>query len=809
MKIKFIYKKIILVILFFTFSTNLNADTSIYKLTADKIIYENDNKKIIANGNAQGEDQFGRKISADKIIYDKNKSTITSERNSQYLDKNGNKITAVFFIYDLNKKIISAKNNVEYSDRYKNKFYFSEFSFYENSEIGYGKNLIGELADKSSIEGRIAEIDNISGIIKIKNESYNNNIFKKFLSIFDKNNNKYTTCENYNIDIKSIDERCPDWSISTVSTIHDQNKKMVYHKEAVIKIKNIPIFYTPYFSHPDPTVKRKSGFLVPSIKNFENLGRTLKTPYFWELNDDTDATLTPIFYQDENAIYLTELRKQNLNSLLLIDTSYTRGYKDLNKKAKDGASLNRTGGSRNHFFLNFLGNYDNLIFPKNDIEINIQRISQKNYLNVNQINTEVVKQDIVTLNNSFIINSYSENKRIKISSSIYEDLNNDNPNTKYQYKIPYLEYNNYFNKFNQNINFFQNFEFNNYNADTKQSSQVNILETTSDKKILHNIGVSNTFKTKFLNNNSYNEQVDNMKENLNSDLYATVALETELPLAKFENKRVEEYITPKTFIKYTNGSMTNANSINKILEYSDVFIMDRMNNYNNPETGASLGYGVNYEIIKKNEFNIVYLKSDISIGQILKKNELKEMPTNSSLNRKSSDLVGKFEFFFDKALYKNEEKIKENFQKTKDIMDIKNEGFNFTYSYSLSNDLNKLLKNDIITTYKSGQNEFSVNYYELNEIGDTHYIEGKYKHNFQNNFNLLFSARKNLELNYSESNTVEFNYESDCLKFGINLSKKFYNNDDVKSDNNLTLFIMLKPFGQPIAPDLSNFLSEK
>ena len=97
---------------------------------------------------------------------------------------------------------------------------------------------------------------------------------------------------------------------------------MVYHEHAVLKIRNIPVFYTPYFSHPDSTVSRKSGFLPASTKNFNNLGRTFKTPYFWAIDDNSDLTFTPIFYINENDIYLTEFRKQNKNSSLYLDTSY-------------------------------------------------------------------------------------------------------------------------------------------------------------------------------------------------------------------------------------------------------------------------------------------------------------------------------------------------------------------------------------------------------------------------------------------------------------------------------------------------------
>ena len=157
-----------------------------------------------------------------------------------------------------------------------------------------------------------------------------------------------------------------------------QKKKMVYHEHAVLKIRNIPVFYTPYFSHPDPSVSRKSGFLPSSTKNFDNLGRTFKTPYFWAIDDNSDLTFSPIFYNKDNNIYLVEYRKQNQNSLFNLDSSYTSGYRDPNKTSNEGQSLNRTGGSRNHFFLNFSGQYNNnILFGNNDLSLQIQRISQK------------------------------------------------------------------------------------------------------------------------------------------------------------------------------------------------------------------------------------------------------------------------------------------------------------------------------------------------------------------------------------------------------------------------------------------------
>ena len=57
-------------------------------------------------------------------------------------------------------------------------------------------------------------------------------------------------------------------------------KKTIYYDNALIKVYNIPIFYFPKFSHPDPTVKRRSGFLPPSITSTKNLGKEYQSHIF-------------------------------------------------------------------------------------------------------------------------------------------------------------------------------------------------------------------------------------------------------------------------------------------------------------------------------------------------------------------------------------------------------------------------------------------------------------------------------------------------------------------------------------------------
>jgi LPS-assembly protein len=67
-------------------------------------------------------------------------------------------------------------------------------------------------------------------------------------------------------------DKCPPWSIQASKMLHDNKKKTIYYDNAVIKIYDIPIFYFPKLSHPDPTVDRRSGFLPPTFSDTKNLG---------------------------------------------------------------------------------------------------------------------------------------------------------------------------------------------------------------------------------------------------------------------------------------------------------------------------------------------------------------------------------------------------------------------------------------------------------------------------------------------------------------------------------------------------------
>ena len=83
--------------------------------------------------------------------------------------------------------------------------------------------------------------------------------------------------------------------------LHD-NKKTIYYNNAIIKVYDIPIFYFPRLSHPDPSVERRSGFLPPSITDTKNLGEGIVVPYFFDIAKNKNFTLTSKLYSSENPL---------------------------------------------------------------------------------------------------------------------------------------------------------------------------------------------------------------------------------------------------------------------------------------------------------------------------------------------------------------------------------------------------------------------------------------------------------------------------------------------------------------------------
>jgi len=116
----------------------------------------------------------------------------------------------------------------------------------------------------------------------------------------------YTRCEQ----CKEDPNRPPLWQLKAIKVVHDRKNKIVEYTDAWMEVAGMPVFYTPYLSFPDPSVKRKSGFLTPSMGGSSDLGFVTRTPYFYVLDDYSDFTITPIITSSEYGALAGEYRER-------------------------------------------------------------------------------------------------------------------------------------------------------------------------------------------------------------------------------------------------------------------------------------------------------------------------------------------------------------------------------------------------------------------------------------------------------------------------------------------------------------------
>lgn len=119
--------------------------------------------------------------------------------------------------------------------------------------------------------------------------------------------------------------RAPLWQVKGVQVTHDEEKHDVIYEDATLELFGVPVFYTPYFAHPDPSVKRRSGFLAPSLGQSENYGFMFGAPYFGILSESSDITVEPRLYSDEGGMLLTEYRQRFTNGALRFAGSILNG----------------------------------------------------------------------------------------------------------------------------------------------------------------------------------------------------------------------------------------------------------------------------------------------------------------------------------------------------------------------------------------------------------------------------------------------------------------------------------------------------
>jgi len=100
----------------------------------------------------------------------------------------------------------------------------------------------------------------------------------------------------------------PVWQLKAVEVRHDKQARRLTYTDAFFEVFGVPVAWLPYFSHPDPTVERANGLLIPQLRTRDELGVVLELPYHWAISEEQDATFTPILTTQESPAFAASYR---------------------------------------------------------------------------------------------------------------------------------------------------------------------------------------------------------------------------------------------------------------------------------------------------------------------------------------------------------------------------------------------------------------------------------------------------------------------------------------------------------------------
>ncbi len=130
----------------------------------------------------------------------------------------------------------------------------------------------------------------------------------------------YTACEACKLNGKT---KKPTWRLKARKVTQDKKTRTIRYKDAVFEFKGVPILYTPYLAHPDPSVGRASGWLIPFGGVSGSKGVNMRAPYYFALSPSSELTLTPRIYQKVNPLLQAEYRKKFYSGEVNIEGSLT------------------------------------------------------------------------------------------------------------------------------------------------------------------------------------------------------------------------------------------------------------------------------------------------------------------------------------------------------------------------------------------------------------------------------------------------------------------------------------------------------
>ena len=310
----------------------------------------------------------------------------------------------------------------------------------------------------------------------------------------------------------------------------------------------------------------------------------------------------------------------------------------------------------------------------------------------------------------------------------------------------------------------------NYDTNVYEKVLINDLRYTSMPKINFN-GFVNKFNLLLKNVTTESDNSSEFVNDFKSQNFGSLLYDVSYPMKK-EGLKFDNFLSGKASFMYSPNKNKNIKNLDRKIDFKNVFTQNRLGLNDSLEGGQSLTIGGEYRVADKESNSIL----TAGLASVLRDKNEKKLPTSSTINNKTSDIIGSFAF-------------------------KPNDNFNIDYNFSLDNDFNS-------TNYNSVKANFTINKFvttfeflqEDDEIGNENHYSNEMKLMLSDSSSLKYRTRRNKKTDLTEYYNLIYEYKNDCLTAAIQYNKDYYSDKDLKPNEEIFFTISILPFSSVNSP---------
>ena len=701
-------------------------------------------------------------FSADEMQNDSNTDVVTAIGNV-YIIRSDMTLKADKVTYDQNTDIATASGNVSLID--------------QDDNILYADTMV--LHDKMSK----GVLDQLKVIMKDESRIWAN----KFKTL--KNDDKvmynatYTPCDCCEDKDKQQE---PLWKIYASRIKHDVKRQNVYYRNAFLKIKDVPVFYTPFLAHPDPTVKRRSGFLIPTYGSSSFLDTYFLPGYFWAISDHSDLTVKPYISTKKGVIPTASYRTYFEKGELDVSGSW---FQDDGKDTKNKSKKTNTTKKTNDRDRKNRGN----LFVKGRYEINEHWLAHLDAFYVSDTlylrDLSLPQRSDAWLTSDLKLEYFNNRDYASIDAYYFKmisyDLKTSQRRDKYNgaYVLPLVTYEKFDNLTNSgmyahNTFNFSSLSYNDEDSGLHRGTMINEVVLPYTSKFGEKMRLVGSVKSDFYYIDNY---LNPQNKTFTGDafrVFPQLGAEWKLPFIK-ANEEIRHIIEPIVVaVVAPNDSnkpdrIPNEDSQDAYLDDVNVLDLDRYGGYDRNDTGSRVSYGINWS-----SYGNILGRTQAFIAQSYHFDDRQSFSESIGENSHLSDYVGR---------------ITAN---PSDFLDL-------NYRYRLDKDDLELKYSELGASFGPSMLRAYVSYIHLNDNkvtnknAERHELYTSLTARLTRDWSLRLYNRQDMSgsKSYSLEHGGSITYEDECISLTGNIQKYDSNDPNVENNYEFNISFLLKTIG--------------